>query len=332
MIVRDGRIVGEGYHHKAGSAHAEAEALRQAGARAEGATLYVSLEPCNHTGKTPPCSEAVITAKIARAVIGAADPNPRTAGGGIAALERAGIAVEVADFPAARMLIEPFTGAMQSPERPYIALKMAASLDAYVTSRTGVQQWLTGPAARDAVRELRIRYDAVMVGAGTIRTDDPQLTVRPAHVRLRSYARIVVCETESLAPSHRVFVPAENYERTVVLAPGGNASAFAGLQKAARVVPVGNDTQLDLTAAMRALRELGIQSVLCEGGPTLAGRLLALGLVDRLYWLVSPQVLATPDAVAALNPPAGAKLPSIAVDTVERLGDDLMLSGTVQRV
>lgn len=329
--MKNGEVVGEGYHHQAGKAHAEVEALRAAGARAAGATLYVSLEPCNHSGKTPPCTAAVIQARISRVVIGTLDPNPRTARGGVAALQQAGIAVQVAEFAPARALIEPFAGAMRAPQRPFIALKMAASLDGFIAAHAGVQQWLTGEAARSAVRDLRIEYDAVMVGAGTVRIDDPQLTVRPAHTRLRPYRRVVVCETALVSEQAKVFASAEYYAPTMVLVPGG-LPVSAALRAVAEVVSIGNGTQLDLASAMHALRELGIQSVLCEGGPTLAGRLLALHLVDRIYWLVAPCVLDGPDAVPALNPPPGAAVPSIAVDGVERLGDDLLLTGTVQDV
>jgi diaminohydroxyphosphoribosylaminopyrimidine deaminase/5-amino-6-(5-phosphoribosylamino)uracil reductase len=294
--------------------------------------MYVSLEPCNHFGKTPPCSQAVIAAKIARVVIGALDPNPKTARGGIEALKAAGIAVEVADFAPARALIEPFAVAIRSAARPFVALKMAASIDGFVASCPGVQEWLTGEPAREAVRDLRIQYDAVMVGAGTVRVDDPQLTVRPAHARLRPYTRVVACETDSVAADCRIFAPEEGYAQTVVLAPGAKSAAFAALHDVARVVPVGDGAELDVPAALRALRELGVQSVLCEGGPTFAGRLLALGLVDRLYWLIAPRVIGGTQAVPALNPPQNATLPSIAFDRVERLGDDLMLSGMVQRV
>ncbi|MBV8245291.1 MAG: bifunctional diaminohydroxyphosphoribosylaminopyrimidine deaminase/5-amino-6-(5-phosphoribosylamino)uracil reductase RibD, partial [Candidatus Eremiobacteraeota bacterium] len=152
VVVKNGAIAGEGFHHRAGAAHAEVEAL-QATSDARGATLYVSLEPCNHAGKTPPCTRAVIDAGIARVVVGTLDPNPATNARGIAALERAGIAVEVADLPAARRLIEPFAEAIARTDRPYVALKLASSLDGYVASQSGVQQWLTGESARAFVRE-----------------------------------------------------------------------------------------------------------------------------------------------------------------------------------
>ncbi|MFN2528144.1 MAG: bifunctional diaminohydroxyphosphoribosylaminopyrimidine deaminase/5-amino-6-(5-phosphoribosylamino)uracil reductase RibD [Candidatus Baltobacteraceae bacterium] len=334
VIVRDGEIVGEGYHHVAGSSHAEVEALRAAGPRARGATMYVSLEPCDHTGKTPPCSRAVIEAGLARVVIGALDPNPKTAQGGVAALRDANIDVTIVDTLRAKRVIESFTHVMLNSARPYLSLKMAASLDGYVAPAPGDQYWLTGDASKDFVRDLRIEHDAVMVGAGTIRIDDPHLTVRPSHTRLRPYVRIVACETDAVPADRRVLASAPGYERTIVLAPAGAKERFTPLSDIAELVFIGSaaETHLDLAAAMKALRRRGFQSVLCEGGPTLAARLLASGLIDRLFWLIAPQVLANRKAVPVLNLPAFATLPSIGFDRVERLADDILISGAVKHV
>ena len=334
LIVRDGEIVGEGFHHVAGAAHAEVEALRVAGGRAQGATMYVSLEPCNHTGKTPPCSRALIDAGVTRVVIGTLDPNPKTARGGVQALESAGVAVTVLEAPAAKHLIEAFARAIIKTDRPYVVVKMASSIDGCIAQEAGTQHWLTGPQAKSAVRDLRIAYDAVMVGAGTVRIDNPQLTVRPPHTRLRPYVRVVVCETATLPADRAVFAPVDGYDRTIILAPTGIRDRFAALQDRAEIIFAGapESRELSLVEAMGALRARGISSVLCEGGPTLAGRLVAAGLVDRFVWLVAPVVLGGSKAVRVLNPPPGVALPSIAIDTVERVGDDLLLSGTVASV
>jgi diaminohydroxyphosphoribosylaminopyrimidine deaminase/5-amino-6-(5-phosphoribosylamino)uracil reductase len=349
--VRDGRTLGEGFHHRRGEPHAEVEALRSAGAAGSGeaglrgATAYVSLEPCNHHGATPPCSEALIEAGIARVAIGVADPNPRTAGGGIARLRAAGITVELADDSWARAAIEAFAVAIVR-ERPYVHLKLAVSLDGYVAPAPG-SHWLTGEIARDYVRELRSSYDAVIVGAGTVRSDDPQLTVRPARTRLRPYVRVVACEEAPIPPDRRVlFDPRQGegvtYARTIVLAPAGARAAFAELERSAAFAKTGASAEmayvgepeartLDLAAALRELKARGITSVLCEGGPTLAARLLAQRLVDRLDWLVAPVLLANERAVPALR---GADLNSSArgwgFDRVERLGEDLCLSASLE--
>ena len=334
VIVRDGEIVGEGYHHLAGSYHAEVEALRDAGGKARGATMYVSLEPCNHTGKTPPGSGALIEAGLARVVVGALDPNPKTASGGIRALRAAGIEVDIADNPRASVLIESFAHAILDSSRPYCSLKMASSIDGYMAPKPGDQYWLTGAASKEFVRDLRIAHDAVMVGAGTVRIDNPQLTVRPARTRLRPYQRIVVCETDTVPADRRIFLTPDGYERTIVLAPAGMRASFDDLSEHAQLLFVGDADarQLDLTAAMSALREYGVQSVLCEGGPTLAARLLTAGLIDRLFWLFAPSVLANDQAVPVLGGRADAVFPSISIDRVERLDDDVLISGVVKRV
>jgi len=183
VLVRGGRTLAEGFHHRRGEAHAEIEALHAARGDARGATLYVSLEPCDHAGLTPPCTRAVIEAGVARVVVGALDPNPRTAGAGLERLRGAGVDVVLADDASARDLIEAFAVWIRGP-RPFVTLKMAASLDGYVAPSPG-PHWLTGSEAREFVRELRCEHDAVIVGAGTVVVDDPRLTVRPPHGRGR---------------------------------------------------------------------------------------------------------------------------------------------------
>ncbi len=331
VIVRDGRILGEGYHHRAGGAHAEVNALAQAG-DARGATVYVTLEPCNHVGRTAACSRTLVEAGIARVIVGTLDPNPKTNGGGVALLREHGIDVTVLDEPRARRIIEPFAVAV-TRDRPYVALKMAMSLDGRITSRPGVQQWITSEEERLYVRALRIAHDAVMVGAGTVRVDDPQLTVRPSSHRLRPYTRVVACETDTVSETSRVFASLDDYARTVVLAPSGARARFKNIRDVAEVIFVGSDDamQLDLAAAMRALRGYGIQSVLCEGGPTLGARMIAADAVDRVYWAIAPVLLTTDVAVPVL---AGADLAAygarVRFDGVEMIGADVVLTGMME--
>lgn len=320
VVVQSGEITGEGYHHRAGSAHAEAIAIEAAGDRARGATLYVSLEPCNHTGRTPPCSRAVAASGIARVVVGAADPNPITGGGGLAYLRDCGIEVELANEAAAAELIAPFARAVRSG-RPFLTLKMAMSMDGFVASRRGVQQWLTGEMARSYVRELRIEHDAVAVGAGTVRVDDPLLTVRPAHRRQRPYVRVVITDDSRIDAKARVFAALEGYARSVVVAVGAHGD-FSTLESAADVIRV-----TDVDEGLRELRARGINSVLCEGGPSLAESLLQKGLVDRLTCLVAPRLLRSADAVPVIGAGALSALRGLRVERVERLGGDLLVTG-----
>jgi diaminohydroxyphosphoribosylaminopyrimidine deaminase / 5-amino-6-(5-phosphoribosylamino)uracil reductase len=341
VIVRDGRTLGEGWHHRKGEAHAEAEALRDArdaGEDPRDATMYVTLEPHDHASTVPPCSRAVIDAGIRRVVVGAVDPNERTHGRGIARMREAGVAVEVVDDPRSLALIERFRFTIAS-DRPYLTVKMACSLDGCVAPARATFA-VTGDAARRFVHELRADHDAVMVGAGTVRIDDPLLTVRPHRTRRKPYVRVVACETGPVAPASRIFVapadaPPGAYDQTIVLAPAGAAPAFAELADVADVLFVGGPEAhaLDLRAALVALRAHGIASVLCEGGPTLAGRLLAHRLAQRVTWLVAPRFLQGPQAVPVL---AGADLTRAAngwaFDRVERLGDDVMLSAPLPHV
>lgn len=326
VVVRDGHVVGEGYHHRAGEAHAESQALKHAAENARGATLYVSLEPCPHVGRTPPCTDAVIASGVVRVVAGTLDPTKR---GAAQLLRGRGIEVTVSDDPAARDLIEVFVRAAQRP-RPYVALKMAASLDGFIASRKGVREQLGSPAEERYVRDLRTTFDAVMVGAGTVRVDDPLLTVRPPHDRARPYVRIVVCDRDPVPPESRVFNSLEGYAKTILLAPCTRLDRFEALREVADVVAVesSGSGRLDLTNAMRALREREIVSVLCEGGPQLGAALVAAGIVDRIYWAIAPRFLASPDAVRALS---GADLTGVALefDRAERIGDDVILSGTL---
>jgi diaminohydroxyphosphoribosylaminopyrimidine deaminase/5-amino-6-(5-phosphoribosylamino)uracil reductase len=336
VLVRDGVTLGEGWHHRRGEAHAEVEALRDARERGmdpRGATAYVSLEPCDHHGRTPPCSLALVDAGVARVVVGALDPNPRTAEGGVRRLREAGIEVAVADTPAARALIVRFAWTI-AHDRPFVTLKMAMSLDGYVAARPGERRQLTGPAAVERVRQLRAEHDAVLVGAGTVRVDDPLLTVRPHLTRRTPYRRAVACETAPIPTTSRVLAPPADappdaYAPTIVLAPAGLRSEFfAALEPQSEVVYVGDDQsrELDLAASLVALRERGVTSVLCEGGPTLAGRLLAQGLVERIVWFVAPVLLRTETAIPVL---AGADVigrNGWRFDRIERVGDDMLLS------
>jgi len=340
--VRDGRTLGEGWHHRKGAPHAEAEALRiarEAGEDVRGATMYVTLEPHDHESTMPRCSVAVIEAGIARVVVGALDPNVRTHGRGVERMRGAGLAVEVVDDAPSLALIEPFAYTIGSV-LPFVTLKMAMSLDGYIAPQPGTYR-VTGEAARERVNDLRAAHDAVMVGAGTVRVDDPLLTIRPHRTRRKPYARVIVCESAALPASRRVFgpppdAPPDSYRPTIVLGPAGLAAAFAPLREICEVLLAGEPDarQLDLRAALVALRAAGVETVLCEGGPTLAGNLIAAGLVERVVWFVAPLLLRTPEAVPVL---AGSADLSVlgngwAFDEVERVGDDLMITARLPHV
>jgi diaminohydroxyphosphoribosylaminopyrimidine deaminase/5-amino-6-(5-phosphoribosylamino)uracil reductase len=330
VLVRDGAVVGRGWHRAPGEPHAEAMALAGAGAAARGATLYCTLEPCSHHGKTPPCADAIVTAGVARAVVALGDPNPQVDGRGLRKLRDGGVAVELADerFGArAREQNAPFLK-FHRDGLPLVTYKAAVTLDGKVAAAGGDARWISCLDSRRAVHELRSRVDAVMIGAGTVRRDDPELTVRLADGR--DPARVVVTHAGELPPESRVLATARQ-ARTVVVAVEATAAARRLLQaRGAELVEVGGE---GLRGALRALAGLGLLDVLCEGGPTLAGGLLAEGLLDRALLFVAPLIVGrgAPDLFAA---------PAVrALDDAWRLTDvswrpvcdDLLLSGTISK-
>ncbi|HEY2897343.1 MAG TPA: bifunctional diaminohydroxyphosphoribosylaminopyrimidine deaminase/5-amino-6-(5-phosphoribosylamino)uracil reductase RibD [Gemmatimonadaceae bacterium] len=276
VVVRDGVIVGEGHHSAFGAPHAEVEALRAAGERAEGATVYVTLEPCAHHGKTPPCANALVNARVARVVIAGRDPN-RDASGGIELLRAAGIAVSVGVVEnEARELNAPFFHSFIE-RRPWITLKLAVSLDGALADAAGHSRWITGDESRRLVHEMRAGSDAIGVGIGTVLTDDPALTVRDAPPP-RVAPRRVVFDRAARLPVHSVLAVTARDVPTVVLAESPPAARIAALQ----AVGVRVIDSISLRVALDALGDAGVRSLLVEGGARLAGALIGAGMVDRL--------------------------------------------------
>ena len=289
VLVRDGEVVGEGWHEEYGQAHAEVVALRQAGERARGATAYVTLEPCSHHGKTPPCSEALIAAGVRRVVYAAADPNP-SAGGGAQALAAAGIEVaEGVEERASRDLNGPFFHAHDpaSAARPWIELKLALSLDARIADADGRSGWITGEEARAEVHRLRAGYDAIAVGIGTALADDPLLTVRGAVEPRVPPVRIVFDRRLRLPVRSKLARSAADAPVWVVAEPGARGDARLALEDAGvQVVEA-----VGVSAALAALRVRGIRSLFCEGGAGVAAALLREDAVDRLTLFYAPLLL-----------------------------------------
>ncbi|HEX8692803.1 MAG TPA: bifunctional diaminohydroxyphosphoribosylaminopyrimidine deaminase/5-amino-6-(5-phosphoribosylamino)uracil reductase RibD [Longimicrobium sp.] len=307
VIVRDGEVAGEGWHTGYGRPHAEVEALRAAGERARGATAYVSLEPCAHWGKTPPCTDALVAAGVGRVVFAAYDPNPKAAGGG-EVLREAGIEVlGGVEEEAARDVNHVFfhLHSAEGAARPFVALKLALSLDARIADRAGKSAWITGEEARAEVHRLRAGYDAAAVGAGTALADDPLLTVRGAVEPRVPPARVVFDLDLELPPDGRLARTAGEVPVYAVTRTGAPAGRREALERAGvRVLEASGG----LRGALGVLREAGIRSMFCEGGAGLAGALLRAGLVDRLYLFYAPLFLGPGglDPFAALeSPPIG---------------------------
>lgn len=291
VLVRDQAVVGEGWHAYAGGPHAEVVALRAAGERARGATAYVTLEPCSHHGRTPPCADALIAAGVARVVAALEDPNPRVAGQGLARLRAAGIEVASGLLAADSEALNPGFMSRMRRGRPYLRAKLAMSLDGRTAMASGESQWITGAAAREDVQRLRARSSAIVTGIGTVLADDPSMNVRLPGVAVRQPLRVVLDPHLSMPPGARML--ALEGETLVITATGPEDDAWEPLAAAgARIVslPQGPDA-IDLAGAMALLAERGINEVLLETGATLSGAMLRAGLIDQLVVYMAPKLM-----------------------------------------
>jgi diaminohydroxyphosphoribosylaminopyrimidine deaminase/5-amino-6-(5-phosphoribosylamino)uracil reductase len=333
VVVRDGVLVGEGLHRRAGAPHAEVEALGAAGEKARGGTLYVTLEPCNHHGRTPPCVPAVLASGVARVVIATADPNPRVAGGGADALQAAGLQVSVGCLAAvARTLNRSFFTAMRR-QRPHVTLKCAMSLDGKIADAAGRARWITGVAARREAHRMRAESDAVVVGIGTALADDPALDVRLDPPWPRQPLRVVVDSRARLSPAARLITagdPARAVIAVTEAAPGDRVATLAGC--GATVLPCkARQGRVDLTDLLARLFAMHAIAILLEGGAALNAAFLDAGVVDRAAFFLAPIVLGgltAPGAVAGAGYPLGEaiRLTDVAARPV---GRDWLLEGDV---
>jgi diaminohydroxyphosphoribosylaminopyrimidine deaminase / 5-amino-6-(5-phosphoribosylamino)uracil reductase len=331
VIARAGRIIGEGWHERAGDSHAETVALRAAGEQAAGATAYVTLEPCNHHGRTPPCVAALTAARIARVVYAVADPNPLVNGQGAHALRLAGVEVEAGlNATEARELNAGFIKRMQHG-RPWMRLKLAMSLDGRTALANGESQWITGEAAREDVQRWRARSSAILTGVGTVLADDPRLDVRlPAEdgQERRQPFRVVLDSRLRTPPAARLFDGGGD----VLILTGDGAldetrlGALAARGARVESLPLVHGW-LSLAAVADRLGELEANEVLIEAGPTLAGELLQQGLLDELLLYVAPKLLGPSgrELIAMPELAALADAPALVLLDTQRVGDDLRL-------
>ena len=278
VVVKAGRVLARAHHARAGSPHAEIVALRKAGAQARGSTLYVTLEPCNHHGRTPPCTDAILAAGVKRVLAAVRDPNPKVRGGGLARLRRAGVQVEVGlGQGLAKRLYQPWFHYVTS-NLPYVTLKAAVTADGKLATRSGDSRWITSPSSRELVHQLRDRVDAVLVGAGTVRADDPQLTTRLPGTR--SPLRVVLdgmlrtsAKAKVYRPGHVVFSavrPKPGDRRNVIVLPGKQG--------------------LSLRQVLRRLAEVGVVHLMVEGGAEVFTQFIERGLWDDLRLFVAPKL------------------------------------------
>ena len=329
VIVKEGTVVGRGWTQPGGRPHAEAEALARAGAATRGAAAFVTLEPCCHWGRTPPCADALIAAGLHRVVVALEDPDPRVAGGGLARLRAAGIAVEAGLGAAEAAEIN--AGFLQRVRvgRPLVTLKLATSLDGRIATASGESRWITGPAARERAHLLRATHDAILVGTDTVLADNPQLTCRLPGLVEHSPVRVVIDRQLRVPLDSRLFVEARMVPTWVLtLATADQARQKALGDAGVVVIPAEPDKggRIDLATALGLLGERGLTRLLVEGGGRLAAALLRAGLVDRLVWLHAPLLLGSDGipAVAELGLDRLAGAPAFERLTSEVVGADVL--------
>ena len=328
VIVKDGRIIGEGYHKKCGELHAERNAIASLTESAEGATIYVTLEPCCHYGKTPPCTEAIIEQKIKKVVIGSRDPNPKVAGKGAQILRESGITV-VQDFMREECdCLNPVFFHYITTKTPFVVMKYAMTLDGRIAAYTGDSKWVTGETARLHVQETRKRLSGIMVGIGTVLADDPMLNCR---IETGVDPIRLICDSQLRTPLDSQLVRTAKDIPTWIFCAHAQSDRAAALEKAGvRVVslPDADGKRVDLRAVMNYLGEQQVDSVLLEGGGTLNGEALRLGLVHKVQAYIAPKL------IGPVGCPGIAKMADalqLADLTITRLGEDILIEGRIRK-
>jgi diaminohydroxyphosphoribosylaminopyrimidine deaminase/5-amino-6-(5-phosphoribosylamino)uracil reductase len=322
VIVRDGRVVGEGWHERAGSPHAEIHALNAAGEAARGATVYVTLEPCSHHGRTPPCAEALIEAGVARVVAAMRDPNPLVAGGGIDMLTLAGIQAEVGLMEAEARALNPGFISRMTRQRPWVRLKTASTLDGKTALANGASQWITGEAARADVQRLRARACAILTGSGTVLADNPRMNVRDFDIG-RQPLRVVV-NSALCTPVDAAILPA------LIACHHADPALRSALEQAgAEVIELpGPEGRVDLGALLTQLAQRGVNELHVEAGAALNGALLAAGLVDEWVAYMAPMTVGDGARGLFAHPPlvSLADAARFRLSDVRQIGGDLRLT------
>ena len=332
VVVNDGQVVGQGYHHRAGGLHAEVHAIDDAGGLAKGATIYVTLEPCNHFGRTPPCTHKIIDAGIRRVVVAMSDPNPGVEGCGNQYLEQQGIQVTTGVCEAdAKTLNEGFTTWITTGA-PFVILKCAATLDGHIATRTGDSRWVTGPASRGFVHQLRHTVDGIMVGVETVKKDDPSLTTRLDGQAGSDPTRIILDTHLSMPLTSKLLHQQSTASTWIICGPHTDADRQAALERTgAWVISVPlKDGRIDLSILMQQLGSMEITSLLIEGGGSVIGSALRAGIVDKVCFFYAPKLLGGDDGIPISRGPGVARMQdSLSVHDLEvfRFDADVMLQG-----
>lgn len=335
VVVRNGRVLGEGYTQPPGGPHAEVVALRQAGQEARGSTLYVSLEPCAHHGRTPPCTDAIIAAGVAEVHTPMLDPDPNVMGRGRQALEAAGIAVHLGEGEEeGRRLNEAYIK-HRATGLPFLIAKFAASLDGRIAAASGDSRWISGPQTLEWAHTQRTAVDAILVGVNTVLIDDPQLTARPGGAEADHQPLRVVADTRGRTPPTACVLqgPGRVLIATTERSDAAWRSAMEDAGAEVLVLPAEGDA-LDLVALLRALGERGILSLLVEGGGVLLGSLFDQGLVDKVQAIIAPLIIGAAEAPAAVAGRGAQRLAEawrLRHVEVERLGEDILVTGYLEK-
>jgi diaminohydroxyphosphoribosylaminopyrimidine deaminase/5-amino-6-(5-phosphoribosylamino)uracil reductase len=337
VVVKDGRVVGAGYHRAVGTAHAEVNALDDAGDKAAGATLYVTLEPCNHTGRTPPCTEKILRCGVKKVVVAMRDPNPDVTGGGNDRLKAEGVDVVTGVCEVrARKLNESFIK-YSCTKRPFVILKCASTLDGRIATRTGDARWVTGPASRAFVHEIRHGVDGILVGIGTVRADDPSLTTRIEGKTGRDPIRIILDSRLSISETAKVLRQESDSDTIIVTGPSAPVDKRDRLQqvKGVRVMEAPlKDGKIDLGRLMELLGALGITSLLVEGGGRVMASALSSAIADKILLFYAPKRLGGDDGIPICSGPGPEKMADcVTVRDIEvrRFGDDILMEGYFRR-
>ncbi len=338
LVVKKGSIVGRGWHRGPGLAHAEVEAIDDAGDEAKGADIYVTLEPCNHHGRTPPCTKKIIEAGINRVVVATEDPNPYVSGGGIAFLRDHGVQVDVGVCKdEAETLIEDFIWYVKNNRHPFVVLKCASTLDGRLATAIGDSRWITGPASRRYVHELRQACDGIMVGSGTLMADNPSLTVRLDTGEKKDPRRIILDSSLSINPDAGVFTVDSNSDTIIAASAGASSHKKNLLEKmGATVLAVpereypGKGKMLDLDNLVEQLGSMDIMSVLIEGGASVIGSALSSGIVNKVCFFIAPKILGGDDGVPVCRGKGPEKMKdalSLKRLSITRFEDDILFQG-----
>ena len=341
VVVKDDRIIGKGFHRAAGLPHAEVEAIDDALSRdrsaVPGSTIYVTLEPCNHFGKTPPCTHKILDAGITRVVVGCKDPNPYVSGGGIRFLKENKVTVTHGICRAeAETLIEDFIWYTRNNKQPFVILKAAATLDGYIATSTGDSKWITGEAARARGHLIRHEVDAILIGTGTLHADDPSLTARIAGQNTRDPIRVILDRALTIRPDARIITQDSNAKTIVVSGP------HAPCDKKQQLADLGVEVieadlcngKLDLNQVMIKLGNMSILSVLIEGGGSVAASALRAGIVNKMHYFAAPKFLGGNDGIPVFRGKGPIRIcDALEMDRVrvDRFGPDIMVTGYLGR-